>query len=353
MEEKICPQNIIFDKLHEQEHYLNEKCAYKYYLDFWNCISSLDKAGLFNSRKSVNQFCNKLKIGSKYNVTQYLQGVSELMLWIYCCKQGYSFETDVKVGKNNNTDVDVQIQYKGYVFNIEVKCPTLNPRMPESILKIDTGFRTVDRKRLNHEMTKVEKEVINTLIRNSNGKFNDFQYNKINDTKVLSYLSSCKEKFSMENENTLNVLLIALPSSEVQNYWGYLYNAYSGIFTHGFPNTFFCDKEERYYDIKDIEATDVVILSNIVSGHEKPNDIFDSWNLNNYFNLLCKNIHGRMFKENPNNDAFRLLYELFPNDNLEFEKELEKCIEEQKKSNIPLEPIFLNSFLYDHYKLLL
>ena len=351
MKDEVCPQNIIFDKLYGQEHYLNEKCAYKYYSDFWNCISILDEAGFFCSRKSINNFCNKLKIGAGYNISQYFQGVSEMMLWLYCCKQGYSFDTDVKVGINNNTDIDAQIQYKGYVFNIEVKCPTLNPPVSEDILKINTGFRTVDKNRLNSEMAKVEEDVINTIIRNSDGKFCDFQYSKNNDTKVLSYLSSCKDKFPTGNKNTLNVLLISLPSSELQDYWGYLYNAYSGIFTQGFSNTFFNANENRYYDIKDIEATDVVILSNIVSGHKNPKDIFDSWNLNNYFNLLCMNIHGKAFKDNPNNDAFRLLYELFPNDNLRFEEEWEKCIEEQRKNNIPLDPIFMNSFLYDHYKI--
>ena len=45
MKDEVCPQNIIFDKLYGQEHYLNEKCAYKYYSDFWNCISILDEAG--------------------------------------------------------------------------------------------------------------------------------------------------------------------------------------------------------------------------------------------------------------------------------------------------------------------
>lgn len=146
--------------------------------------------------------------------------------------------------------------------------------------------------------------------------------------------------------------MIALPSDSVQDYWSYLYNPYSGIFTDNFPNRYYNAKEERYYNIEDIEMTDVIILSNLISGHLKPNDSFDSWNLNNYFNLLCMNIHSKKFKSDKADKGFQILYDLLPNDNKRFEDQRTELVEYKKKNNIPLDPIFVKSYLHDNYNLL-
>ena len=349
----IQPSSIIFKNLRDKEHSINNFCAYQYYNDFWNSVSFLEQSGFFHSKKIINEFCNKLKIGVKYNHSQFLQGVSEMMFWIYCSKQKYDFNIDVQLNKIKNTDVDIQIKHKNYIFNLEIKCPTLdNNKISNNTLKINTGFRTIPKEILQDQLTEINEEVFQKIIHNSDGEYTNLQYQKLHDTKILSYLSSCKDKFNLNEKNTINVLLIALPSNMLQSYWGYLYNPFSGIFTDKFPNTYYNQKENRYYNINDLEMTDVVILSNLVSGHLKPNDIFNSWNLKNYFNLLCRNIHSHKFKTDRNNEGFKILYELLPNDNLGFESQWEKLKLYQEQNNIPLDPIFLDTYLYNNYRFL-
>ncbi len=345
-------EKMIFNKLNNSSHYLNDMCAYNYYNIFWKSIDEITGSEYFKSMRDVDVFCNKLKIGQEYSMNKYLQGVSEFMLYIFASQQGYIYDTDVILRNDNNCDVDIQIQYKGFSFNIEVKCPEIKKKCEDTEkLHINTGFRSVSKDILDSKLGEVEEDVIRKIIQNSEGQYNGFVYDKLEDNKILSYLSSCDDKFIDAEKNALNILLISLPSDEMQDYWGYLYNQYSGIFTDNFVNRY-KNKKGEYYTISDIEKTDVIILSNIVSGHIKPKDIFDSWNINTYCSLLCMNIHSQKFKQDRNNEAYKMLYEFFPNDNKRFEEGLTEFQKYQIDNNIMLDPIWFTSYLKENYRYL-
>lgn len=354
MKEKI--ECIIYQKLQCEEHYLREKCAYKYYVDFFESVKELDKNNFFQAKKRVKEFCNKMQFGKKFNKSKYMQGISEYILWYYFSKKLVDFEIDVQQhsGKNNNTDVDIQTKYNDYVFNFEVKCPSrdYSKDREKTNLNIDMGFRTIPIDKLKEEKIKIEKDIISKVLENSNGEYSNFEYKKINDTKLLSYIVSCREKFIINEDNKMNILFLSLESEEMQEYWNYIYNPYSGIFTDKFEKKFFCEEEKRYYTKEDIAKVDLIVLSNIITGHVKPRDCFNSWNLDTYFSLLCMNPYSYKFEKNKNDIGYELLYKLIPNDNLRFEEELTKVQEWEKEHNISVEPIFVDSFIADYYKIL-
>lgn len=148
----------------------------------------------------------------------------------------------------------------------------------------------------------------------------------------------------------MNILFISLESSEMQEYWNYLYNPYSGIFTENFASKYFCKEENRFYAKEDIEKIDVIVLSNIIAGHSNPKDSFNSWNLETYFNLFCLNRYSKKFEKNRNDIGYGLLYELIPNDNLRFEEKLTEVQNWEKENYIPVEPMFVDSYIFDYYK---
>ena len=66
--------------------------------------------------------------------------------------------------------------------------------------------------------------------------YTGYNISKINDNKVIEYLRSCQTKFNYE-ANSINVLVISVSSQQMQDYWGYIYNPFTGIFTEDFKNS--------------------------------------------------------------------------------------------------------------------
>ena len=90
---------------------------------FWENISVLYKAGVLQNNKAVKRFCDKLRIRTGYDRDQCLQGLSEMVFWLYAIKNSYTYEMDKKLKNQENTDVDIQLLKYGYKFNIEIKTP--------------------------------------------------------------------------------------------------------------------------------------------------------------------------------------------------------------------------------------
>lgn len=346
-EEQI--KNKIYSYLKKQnEHVILEHMTDEYLNLFWDNISKLVRSGMLSSAKSVDRFCNKLQLRNSYNRDQCLQGLSEMMFWLYAIKMNYTFETDQRLCTNNNSDIDIQIVKGRYRFNIEVKTPNQIKEVDKSTLKITIPFRSFERKELQEkEMKKLTDEIILSVISNSKGKYTAYTYAKINDNKVIEYLRSCQTKFTYEPDS-INVMALSVPSQQMDNYWGYLYNPFTGIFTDQFPGKFF-DKNGIEVKHSDFDKVDVIYLTNIVEGHIRHLEDFDSWKLENYCSIFCINPFSQRTMKRSDIEVYEKLLDILPNDTFKFEKERDERNKHGEKIGIPTDPIFFSEYLYNHY----
>ena len=88
-------------------------------------------------REYINRKLLSLKDLSQES--QYLQGLSEVLLYKFFIEQGYNPKTDVKVN-GTDKDVDFVLRRDGVRINIEVKCPVIHEDDPDT-LHISTGHR--------------------------------------------------------------------------------------------------------------------------------------------------------------------------------------------------------------------
>lgn len=349
-EEQI--QNKIYRYLVEQnEHIILEHMPDHYYNLFWNSISILYEGGILTTAKSVEKFCNKLQLRGSYNRDKCLQGISEMVFWVYAIRRNYSFKIDKQLhtkNEKNNSDVDIQIVKDGYTFNIEVKTPNQVKKTDESILNITIPFRSFERKDIqDEEVRKINRDISQAIINNSQGRYTAYEQTKIDDNKVIEYLRSGQTKFTYE-PNSINVLALSVPSQQMDNYWGYLYNPFSGIFTDQFSGKFF-DKKKNEIKHSEFDKVDVVLLTNIVEGHKRIVYEFDSWKLENYCSIFCINPFSQRTMKHCDVDVYKYLLDILPNDTNRFEKERDERNLQGEKLGIPTDPIFFSEYLYNHY----
>lgn len=148
--------------------------------------------------------------------------------------------------------------------------------------------------------------------------------------------------------NSINVLALSVPSQQMDNYWGYLYNPFSGIFTDQFSGKFF-DKKKNEIKHSEFDKVDVVLLTNIVEGHKRIVYEFDSWKLENYCSIFCINPFSQRTMKHCDVDAYKYLLDILPNDTNRFEKERDERNLQGEKLGIPTDPIFFSEYLYNHY----
>lgn len=352
-EEQI--KNKIYSYLITQnEHVILEHMPDHYYDLFWNYISKLCEGRILTSAKSIEKFCNKLQLHGSYNRDKCFQGISEMVFWLYAIRMDYGFEIDKKLHTQkdmNNSDVDIQIVKNGYSFNIEVKTPNQIKETDESILKITIPFRSFERKDIqDEEVRKINHEITETIINNSQGKYTAYEQTKIDDNKVIEYLRSGQTKFTYA-PNSINVLALSVPSQQMDDYWGYLYNPFSGIFTEEFSGKFF-DKNKNEIKHSDFDKVDVVLLTNIVEGHRRCIYDFDSWKLENYCNIFCINPFSQRTMKYCDVDVYKELLDILPNDTVRFENERDQKNLQDEKLGISTDPFFFSEYLYNHYYIL-
>lgn len=349
-------ENRIYSFLCKQEnHSLKQHMNYDYYNKFWENVSLLVDNGFLKSAKSVDKFCNKLQIKGFYNEDKYYQGISEILFWLYAIKSGYEFSADKKLNNESNNpyenDVDVQIIQNNCKYNIEVKCPNQREKPSDKTLTVNVPYRSIESlEKFDEEMYEIHNEVTQTIIKNSNGQYTNYQQSKIVDNKVVEYLKSCQKKFNYDND-CINVLALSVPSGELQNYYGYLCNPATGIFTDAFPGHFF-DKDTNEVKYEHFDKVDVVYLTNIVTGHLKISDRINAWNLSEYCSILLINPYSRHTIENTVVHLYKNLLSLLPNDTLKFKKERDEKLRNNILNEVPIDPIIFFEYLYNYYPLL-
>lgn len=352
-EEQI--KNKVYNYLkNNHKHIIMEHMFDEYYNLFWDNISKLYQAGILNTAKSLDKFCNKLQICDSYDRNKCFQGLSEMIFWLYAIRKSYNFEIDKKLhakNENNNSDIDIQIEKDGCIFNIEVKTPNQIEKTDESILELTVPFRIYKDKYIqDKEIRTVNSEIIQPIINNSQGKYTDYKQTKIDDNKLIEYLKSGQMKFAYE-PNSINVLALSIPSQQMGNYWGYLYNPFTGVFTNQFVGEFF-DKNHNEIKYADFDKVDVIYLTNIVEGHKRCFENFDSWSLENYCSIFCINPYSQRTKKRSDIEAYKKLLEILPSDTIRFENERKVRNRQGEKENVSTDPIFFLEYLYNHYYML-
>lgn len=352
-EEQI--KNKIYNYLINQNgHIILEHMPDEYFNLFWNSISILHHGKILISAKSVDKFCNKLQLCGSYNKNKCFQGLSEMIFWLYAIRMNYKFEIDKQLhtkNESNNSDIDIQILKDGYKFNIEVKTPDQPKTTDESVLNLTVPFRIFNRKDIqDKKLGKVNNEFAQKIISNSQGKYTGYEETKIDDNKVIEYLRSGQTKFTYE-PNSINVLALSVPSQQMNAYWGYLCNPYTGIFTDQFVGKFF-DNHKKEVTYSDFDKVDVIYLTNIVEGHKRCFKDFDSWKLENYCNIFFINPFSQRTRKHSDIAVYRKLLEILPNDTLKFQNEHNKRNKEAEKIGISIDPIFFFEYLHKHYFIL-
>lgn len=352
-EEQI--KNKIYYQLRKQnEHIILEHMQDEYFNIFWNNVSLLHESGILTSSKSVDKFCNKLQMRGSYNRNKCFQGLSEMMFWLYSIRMNYNFEIDKQLhtkSENNNSDIDIQILKDGYSFNIEVKTPNLTKKTAESILNYTIPYRMFDKKDIQDEkLGEITHNLAQEIIDNSQGKYTSSKQTKIDDNKVIEYLKSGQTKFTYE-ENSINVLALSVTSHQMNDYWGYLCNPCTGIFTEQFAGKFF-DKNHNEVKHSDFDKVDVIYLTNIVEGHLRHLKDFDSWKLENYCSILFINPFSQRTRKRSDVEAYKKLLYILPNDTLKFKNEHDKRNKQLAKTGIPIDTIFFFEYLHDNYYIL-
>lgn len=249
----------------------------------------------------------------------YLQGVSEIMFYIYFAQTGINFKHDVKLktreldSNNKRKNVDLQAVHNGYVYNIEIKTPEQEVYNTEAIYG-KHAYRSVmskeDADQSLNELTSLIAEGINNL-----GQVTDVIKLKMNDNKLKDYLSSAQIKFSIiVNTNELNILCLCVPIDKLTEYWRYMFNGYSGLLTQ-----YSFNKEFEIFD-----NIDAVVLSSSPTLHIMPLTGYNSWDMNNVANVIFLNPIGKKYSYLTSSEAVPIMktaFDLIPNITKEWDKE--------------------------------
>ena len=321
------------------DHRLNK--TQEYFANFSKRISEIqERTMILSSKARRSKLLTKLQLGKVSDLQQYYQAVCEIMLWSCFAEQGYKFETDKKISEENHSDVDIQVRYDDWTFNIEVKCPIVQASAEKDSLVLSPLFRTVEKNTFDEGITILCKDVLEPAIQKTGSGFKDIRIEKNNDNKLVEYLRSAQTKFKNSDEKTLNILFVGLPLKQMAYYYGYLENGYTGIFTGCNPIM----RAEEY------NKTNIIVLSSMVEGHLYCDDSYDPWDLKNYFNLFLINPHTATPAKHA---LYAQVLKMIPNDTIRFEEFFVKFYESAKneerasKEAISAETLML--LLFPHY----
>ncbi|QFG00796.1 hypothetical protein PB01_19450 [Psychrobacillus glaciei] len=278
----------------------------QYKEEFLNVLRNLYQKEIVNNYSKLNSFFEKIQLNKKFDKDVYFQGVSEIVFWNHVSDKGYKYNLEKKLNQQNNFDIDLQVIKENRIFNFEIKCPKITEYNVRH-LNVNTSYRFTNKKDMHDLLCDLNQDIFSKMVQSPLYEYENINYKKLEDNKLVDYLKSGQQKFVASNENSINILVISIDFSRFFDYWGYLYNEFSGLFTN---NTFF--------DSNSYNKVDVVLLTNILDGHINLNSEIESWNLNSYFNLFCKNPNSIKFKKEPTANIYNDLFRIIPNDTNEF-----------------------------------
>jgi len=273
-------KNIVID-----EYFINRD-KNSYFNDFKSVLK------LFKENISIQKYNDILqKINAIYTekpenrIYKYYQFIVELVVGKHLLLNfGDTFDSEVKLVDGKKTDVDFQIVFKGITYNIEVKCPNFKVKdaynRDTENLKVSFLSRGRTKDEYINYLEEIKNDIINQMLQKGNYKRD--KYAKLEDDKIKDFLISGQSKFPDCNDSKhLNILIIGLDSPmDIVEWYTYFTNKLAGFFNYN-----------SYIKHEDFEKVDMVIISNVVSGHRdlKKIDNFSCWEIGNYFNYFLVN----------------------------------------------------------------
>lgn len=310
----------IYDGIRNQDdHPLFRFCAMEYYRDFWELVQHLYSEKALSTVGEIKRFKRQLELNGNFDCARYLQGVPEIIFQYFAMRKQLEFHLEKNVNNKNGKDVDIQLRDGDFTYNVEIKTPQyLVESNEEDVIKANTSYRVMEKEKLDTEKAHLH-DMLEPALKSKDNKFTKIQYSKIEDNKLLSFLRDAQEKFSVSDENSINILALSVTSDKMQDYWNYLYNGYSGVFTPCYNSDLIHIKKEEF------DRIDVILLSNLISGHVHPVDGHNSWHLESYCNILCRNANSQRAHVNQSmHNRYQIVYikamELFPNSTNGFEE---------------------------------
>ena len=273
----------MIEKFPEKHYFNNHK---EYYLGFREAFDLVCRE--FDIRKQEKIAKEKFFIGDynkSFNENQFMQSACELSVGCYYVKNpDLVIEPEVKLNRpDSDKDVDWQIRYKGFTFNLEVKCSDENEFFLENqvidgagkdkILKLIFSGRV--------PLPNYAKEIFKEIASQAN---TGLIIPKHTDNRMKDYLVEANEKVGKHPDtNTLNVLIVACGHfANMQEWHGYLY-ANEGLFT-----------SSSFWDRDSYKNVDGVLLTTLRYNHQHN---FarrkESWDLSSSFNIFFRNPNSR------------------------------------------------------------
>lgn len=153
---------------------------------------------------SMNKKQRESQLSRENTNSRKLQIYSEIVLQNILESKNIRFESDRKI--NEKKDVDFQISYKDFTFNIEIKTPEIELRHRQDILLYNLDNRIND-----FDYRLIEEALVAHIFENSQDSksYGEFRVLKREETRLFDYLSSLKEKTD-NDKNVVNVLFVSL-----------------------------------------------------------------------------------------------------------------------------------------------
>ena len=148
------------------------------------------------------------RIKKAQNEDAKMQVFSEIIVENTLKSKNIEYTKDKKI--NGNKDVDFQVNYDNWTYNIEIKTPGFTRRLNTDILYYSVDYR-IDK--FDHNLIKTE--VIPNLYNKTsdNIKYKEYSILTREDYRLEEYLEQMKNKIN-KAEHTTNVLFIPLYDSQ-------------------------------------------------------------------------------------------------------------------------------------------
>lgn len=300
-------------EFYDEKHILNiaQKNSEDYYDEFLEVINYM--AEILTKEELENLITDKLRFDKIFDFNEYYQYAVETAINYYFARISKdTFKYEVKKDNKNSKDVDCQIRYREYLYNIEVKTPKLTLKNKDLKFIFDRT-NILNKKRIEEKMNELKskaekvKERLEITLKKINKKskhhhcwkksieekLRNIENTKLRlpyeigganlkDENLYKYLCDLQNKvFEPDKENKVNVLIVALYDKfSFSRWYKYLFGE-QGLFTE---NSFRKSQKSSYM------YADIVVFTGIINSQVNFNEKkLNAWKLENNFNIVFKN----------------------------------------------------------------
>lgn len=265
-----------------------------YYTDFIDCMIHIHKE--LSDKECDAILIDKLQLSrNDYDEDKYYEAATEfsVILHTFCIKHSaFDYEESQNKGITDKNPECSVVSTTGNKFIVEAKCPV----QAIENFEMQTGQTFIFKNAGHAESLQEQKKFLKTMNDDLATQNASVVQGKCTDNKMLDFLQSASQKFSLDNNaNELNILFVALDSvNQIQDWVNYFYFN-KGFFT---TNSFAADEPYCYADRKTKETyvephfknVHFVVFTNNYYRHKNNSVINGSaWYLCDGFNIALQN----------------------------------------------------------------